>query len=115
VLMVCGGGNKARRFLEVVVYIEGARKGIIWLPVGHNWRSWCRFAGELRQMLTLHVGKSGSLVFEIPSVAGNLTKVDLRAASGHLFVEVLRLASCFKAKSVGVFASSRLVHCVGLF
>lgn len=31
-LMVHGGGNKAGRFLEVVVYAEGGRKGVIWLP-----------------------------------------------------------------------------------
>jgi hypothetical protein len=89
VLMAFGGGNKAGRFLEVAVYIEGGRKGIIWLPKGHNGRSWRFFVGEPRQMLTLHVGKSGSLVSEIPSLAGNLTKVNLRAASGRLFMEVL--------------------------
>jgi hypothetical protein len=30
--MVHGGGNKAGRFLEVSVFAEGGRKGIIWLP-----------------------------------------------------------------------------------
>jgi hypothetical protein len=33
-LMVRRGGNKAGRFLEVSVYEEGGRKGIIWIPKG---------------------------------------------------------------------------------
>ena len=31
VTMVHGGGNKAGRFLEVSVFAEGGRKGVIWL------------------------------------------------------------------------------------
>jgi hypothetical protein len=31
-LMVREGGNKAGRYLEVVVFVEGGRKGVIWLP-----------------------------------------------------------------------------------
>ena len=34
VLMVHGGANKAGRFLEVSVYAEGGRKGVLWLPEG---------------------------------------------------------------------------------
>jgi hypothetical protein len=34
VLMVHGGANKARRYLEVSVYAEGCRKGVLWLPEG---------------------------------------------------------------------------------
>lgn len=34
VLMVRGVGNKVGRFLEVAVYIEGGRKGMIWIPEG---------------------------------------------------------------------------------
>jgi hypothetical protein len=36
VLMVCKGSNKASRFLEAVVFAEGGRKGVIWLPVGRG-------------------------------------------------------------------------------
>jgi hypothetical protein len=36
VLMVHGGVNKARRFLEVSVYAEGGRKGVLWLSEGRN-------------------------------------------------------------------------------
>jgi hypothetical protein len=32
VLMVRGGSNKVGRYLEVAVYADGGRKGIIWLP-----------------------------------------------------------------------------------
>jgi hypothetical protein len=34
VTMVHGEGNKAGRFLEVSVFVEGGRKGVIWLPEG---------------------------------------------------------------------------------
>ena len=33
-LMVHGGDNKAGRFLEVVVFAEGGRKGGLWIPEG---------------------------------------------------------------------------------
>jgi hypothetical protein len=39
-LMVHGGVNKAGSFLEVAVYVEGGRKGIIWPPEGHGGRGW---------------------------------------------------------------------------
>jgi hypothetical protein len=35
-LMVHGGGNKAGCYLEVVAYVEGGRKGVIWLPKGRE-------------------------------------------------------------------------------
>jgi hypothetical protein len=39
-LMVHGGANKAGRFLEVAVYAEGGRKGVVWLPEGRDGRGW---------------------------------------------------------------------------
>jgi hypothetical protein len=36
VLMVRGGENKSGRYLEVVVFAEGGRKGAIWLPEGRK-------------------------------------------------------------------------------
>jgi hypothetical protein len=50
-LMVHGGSNKVGRYLEVSVYAEGGRKGVLWLPEGRLGRGWRRFAGELRLML----------------------------------------------------------------
>jgi hypothetical protein len=49
--MVRWGDNKAVRYLEVVVYAEGSRKGIIWLLEGREGRGRCCFVRELRQML----------------------------------------------------------------
>ena len=49
--MVHGGGDKAGRFLEVSMLVEGGRKGVIWLPEGRFGRGWRRFAGELWHLL----------------------------------------------------------------
>lgn len=35
-MTVCKGSNKATQFLEAAVFVEGGRKGIIWLPEGHG-------------------------------------------------------------------------------
>jgi len=51
VLMVRGAGNKADYFLEVAVYVEGGRNGIIWLPEGLGGWGWRRFVGELCRLL----------------------------------------------------------------
>jgi hypothetical protein len=51
-LMVRGSGNKAGRFLEVVAYAEGGRKGAIWLPQGRGGWGWSRVVGELRKLLS---------------------------------------------------------------
>ena len=64
------------------------------IPKGCNGKGWRRFAGELQQMLALHVGKFGSLVSEVPSSPRKQTKVVLGASSSrypfeHSFVEVL--------------------------
>ena len=40
-LMVHGGVNKVGRFLEVSAYVEGGRKGVLWLPEGRHGRGWC--------------------------------------------------------------------------
>lgn len=58
-------------------------------------------------MLALHVGKSGSMAFKVPSSLGKQTKVVLGDSSsgypfGCSFVEVLRLASSSKVKSIGL-------------
>jgi hypothetical protein len=60
VLMVHGGSNKAGRYLEVSVYTEGGRKGVLWIPEGRFGRGWRRFAGELRLMLVSPNDKSDS-------------------------------------------------------
>jgi hypothetical protein len=59
VLMVHGGVNKAGRFLEVPVYAEGGRRGVLWLPEGCYGQGWRHFAGDLRLMLPSAEGKNG--------------------------------------------------------
>jgi hypothetical protein len=41
------GGNKAGRFLEVAVYAEGGRRGLVMFPEGRGGRGWSRVFGEL--------------------------------------------------------------------
>ena len=50
-LMVHGGDNKAGRFLEVAVFVEGGRKGGLWLSEGRNGRGWQHFIDELRILM----------------------------------------------------------------
>jgi len=57
VLMVRGGENKSGRYLEVLVFAEGGRKGAIWLPEGRKGGGWARFASELRKMTSFLVSK----------------------------------------------------------
>ena len=50
-LMIHGGANKAGRFLEVAVFVEGGRKGGLWLLEERDGKGWLRFARELRVLL----------------------------------------------------------------
>jgi hypothetical protein len=82
VTMVHGGGNKAGRFLEVSVFAEGGRKGVIWLPEGRYGRGWQCFAGELQNLVAGEFNKT------------KLTRSTLDAppsgvSSGRSFVDVL--------------------------
>jgi hypothetical protein len=63
-LMVHGGSNKAGRYLEVSVYAEGGRKGVLWLPEGRFGWGWRRFAGELRLLIASLKGQSEAKVAE---------------------------------------------------
>jgi hypothetical protein len=94
VTMVHGGGNKAGIFLEVSVYAEGGRKGVIWLPEGRFGRGWRRFAGELRQLVAGQIKKTEK--------AGSLPGVSLERS----FVDVLRSTQGVKTKASGLQVSS---------
>jgi hypothetical protein len=48
VLKVRLGSNKAGCFLEVAVFVEGGRKGVIRIPEGRDGWGWQRFVDELR-------------------------------------------------------------------
>jgi hypothetical protein len=95
VTMVHGGGNKAGIFLEVSVFAEGGRKGVIWLPEGRYGRGWRRFAGELRQLVVGTIKKTEpaeSLLDAPPS----------GSKSGRSYLEVLRSTSGVEAKASGL-------------
>ena len=47
VLMIHGGANKVGRFLDVAVFVEGGRKGGLWLPEERDGLGWRHFVGEL--------------------------------------------------------------------
>ena len=51
VLKVRLGSNKAGCFLEVAVFVEGSRKGVIRIPEGRGGWGWQRFADELRSLV----------------------------------------------------------------
>jgi hypothetical protein len=46
-IIIRRGGNKAGRFLEVAVYAEGGRRGLVMFPEGRGGRGWSRVSGEL--------------------------------------------------------------------
>jgi hypothetical protein len=96
--MVREGGNKAGRYLEVVAYAEGGRKGAIWLPEGRESPGWSRIVGELRQLLAFLKAKEWSLVSEELFMVGK-QKGDV--LSGHSYVVVLRSVDRDDEKSVG--------------
>ena len=98
--MVHMGGNKAGRFLEVSVMVEGGYKGVIWLPEGRFGRGWQCFAGELRHLLAAeskYMAEHG-----VPSSAGRLLDAPLSLVSsgGRSFVDVLRSTTGVEAKAV---------------
>jgi hypothetical protein len=90
VLMVRGGGNKASRFLEVVVYAEGGRKGFIWLPEGRGGWGWRRFVAELRLLLVPFVSSPEGKHLGVGATA---------SSSGRSFVEVVRATPSFAVAS----------------
>jgi hypothetical protein len=51
VLKVRLGSNKAGCFLEVAVFVEGSRKGVIRIPEGRGGWGWQRFVDELRSLV----------------------------------------------------------------
>jgi hypothetical protein len=57
VLKVRMGSNKAGYFLEVAVFVEGGRKGVIRLPKGRRGWGWQRFVDELRLLVAQLVEK----------------------------------------------------------
>ena len=106
VLMVHGGSNKAGRYLEVSIYAECGRKGVLWLLEGRFGQGWRRFAGELRLMLVSPNGKSDaeeveSQLLPSPKISPlKLAGVGVREGCSKVcsFVEVLQSNSCLELK-----------------
>jgi hypothetical protein len=89
-MMVHGGGNKAGRFLEVLVLAKGGRKGVIWFPKGRFGRGWRRFVGELRHLLVAQSKLFGTAEHGVPSSMGLLLDAPFSVvASGRSFVVIL--------------------------
>jgi len=59
VLKVGRGGNKASCYLEVASFVEGGRKGVVWLSEGHEGWGWSRIVGELRKMISFSAHRLG--------------------------------------------------------
>jgi hypothetical protein len=76
------GGNKVRRFVQVGIFVEGGRKGGIWILEGRNGHGWRRCAGELRLLIS---SKMKGLDLEAP-LAPSLAGLFPRRS----FVEVIR-------------------------
>jgi hypothetical protein len=93
-LLVHEGCNKAGRFLEVAVEVDGGRKGTIWLPEGRKGWGRRRFVSEMRRMLEFQGGQIGPTVDKYPSLPGKRVEVEESASVGsrfgRSFVNVLR-------------------------
>jgi len=66
-LMVRGGENKSGRYIEVVVFAEGGRRGTIWLPEGRKGGGWARVADEMRTLISFLGPKDRTLGSEASS------------------------------------------------
>jgi hypothetical protein len=83
----------------VSVYMEGGCKGVLWILEGRFGRGWRLFADELRLMVTLDVGKSGSEELGTRSALMHFGGADFEGRSKErLFVEVLQLKTRVERK-----------------
>jgi hypothetical protein len=93
-LLVHEGCNKAGRFLEVAVEVDGGRKGTIWLLEGRKGWGWHRVVSEMRRMLEFQGGQTGPTGDEYPALPGKRVEVEEFASAGfrygRSFVNVLR-------------------------
>jgi hypothetical protein len=115
------GSNKAGCFLEVVVFIEGGRKGVIRLPEGRGGWGLQRFVDELRLLVAQLMEKELPVVpaanagevgttpsFADPAVNTSSTKLPVKEAQSSVLeapspdyslVVLRRLANDFLARS----------------
>ena len=72
------------------IFVEGGRKGVIWIPEGKNGRGWRRFAGEMQLLISSKVKGLDLEASQVPSSAGLFT--------GRSFVEVIREVPCVEVR-----------------
>ena len=93
-LVVREGCNKAGRFLEVAVEVDGGQKGTIWLLEGRKGWGWRHFVSEMRRVLEFQGGQIGPIVDKYPSLSGKRVEVEESTLAGsrfgRSFVSVLR-------------------------
>ena len=110
VLMVCKGSNKASRFSEAVVFVEGGRKGVICLPAGCGGWGWRQFVGELRHLPALIVAKDWLLVSGVISGDGGILSTRSYVAMFFMALGGLKLLSVNHLDLVPVAGCSKLVN-----
>jgi hypothetical protein len=92
-LSVRGGCNKGGRFLEVVVFVDDDRKGIIWIPEARSGRGWRRFVTELRSWLAALTSVHG-FSSEEASKEKMADEGSSGAKNGRSYADVVRSQSC---------------------
>jgi hypothetical protein len=92
--LVHEGCNKASRFLEVAVEVDGGWKGTIWIPKGRKGWGWRHFVSEMRKLKEVQGGQFKPTIDEYPSLPGKWVEVKVFDSSGYhygrSFVNVLR-------------------------
>jgi hypothetical protein len=102
VLMVRGGGNKASHYLEVAIFAEGGRKGIIWLPEGHGGWGWHQFVGELCQLVPFQAKSELQGSVENSSAVKQVGAGAKASSSRRSFAEVVQATISSPANSSGL-------------
>jgi hypothetical protein len=92
-LMVLGGGGG--------VYVDGVRKGAIWIQEGWNGKRWRRFAGELRLLIATKEKGLDSVDPMVPSSAGLFT--------GRSFADMICVAFDVEVRKMPELMSSCLL------
>ena len=100
-LKVRTGSNKAGCFLEVAVFVEGNRKGVIRLPEGREGWGWQQFMDELRSLLAQLIVKEMLEVVNarVGGSAPSFVNV-LIAPQGDLKKHVAKASISVEARSV---------------
>jgi hypothetical protein len=97
-LKVRMGSNQAGCFLEVAVFVEGGRKGVIRLPEGRGGWGWQRFVDELRVMVAHLDGKALPVVLDV--IDGEVGCATNAGVAGCSNTGVVVCDSCSKSSAM---------------